>query len=357
MKISSNLKSSINISKTEIGENHPVYIVVETGVTASGSLDIGKSMIDIAYECGADAIKFQTIDVDEFMSDRSVLFKYETVEGIKEENMYEMLKKHQYTPSELIELSNHARRTGITFYLSVDTIRSVAWAEEAKVAAYKIGSWDLRNFPLLEAVAKTGKPIQIDLGPVVLGEIVQVLEFLESKGAREVMLVHCSHAEACGYLNLETISYLRDIFNIPIGYSADTREYIPDVMAIALGAKMIEKRLTMDCKTIGHHHIKALEPQEFMSWIGSIRKAEAALGVKGIKPSINDLKNKSVYFTSIVASRDIMEGELISPDMLKVKRPGTGISPLYMDQMIGKRLNKSFKKDEIISWGDWGNFT
>lgn len=356
MKVISNLKQSINISKYEIGEGKPIFIVAETGVTANGSLEKGKELIRIAKNAGADAIKFQTIDCDGFMSDKTVNYKYVSSEGPQEENMYDMLKKHQFNQYELMELSKYAKQMGIIFYLSVDTIRSVEWAEAADAAAYKIGSWDLRNYPLLEAVAKTGKSIQIDLGPVILGEIVQMLEFLEKHGTREVMLVHCSHASEIENLNLKSIPYLKELFNIPIGYSADTREMAPDVMSVALGVKMIEKRLTLDRNTPGHHHNKALEPYEFKEWVEDIRRAEAALGIKCLKPSIEDLTSKGLYFTSIVASRNIDSGEVITKDMLSAKRPGNGVSPLYADQMIGKKVNRSFKENEVITWDDWGNF-
>jgi len=356
MQIRSDLKSCIEIDKNKIGDGKPVFIVVETGVTACGSLEVAKELIYEAKEAGADAVKFQTIDCEEFMSDRTVNYRYETSEGAKEENMFEMLKKHQFQPFELIELSKYAKKIGIIFYLSVDSIRSVEWAEDANVSAYKIGSWDLRNYPLLEAVVRTGKPIQIDLGPAIMGEVVQIIEFLEKHGAREVMFVYCSHASAIEKINLNGIPYLKEMLNIPIGYAADTRDIIADSMAIALGANLIEKRLTLDRNTIGHHHIKSLDPVEFRKWILSIRQAEKALGEKNLKPSIEDLSMKSLYFTSIVANRDIVEGEIIVKNMLGAKRPGTGVSPLYADQMIGKRVNRDIKKDEVLTWSDWCSF-
>ena len=356
MKIVNSLERVIEIDKKEIGQGKPIFIVIETGVTACGDLEKAKNLTRIAKDCGADAVKFQTIDCEEFMADRSVNFKYQTSDGPKEENMFEMLKKHQFSPAQLIELGRYAREIGISFYLSVDSIRSVEWAEDAGVCAYKIGSWDLRNFPLMEAVCKTGKPIQLDLGPVVLGEVVQVLEFLENNGAKEVMLVYCSHAEEMERLNLNSIPYLLDLIGVPVGYSADTREHVPDMMAIALGCSMIEKRLTLDKNEVGHHHIKALEPMELKVWIEAVRKAERALGEKELKPSIEDLSRKGLYFTSLVASRDIVIGEVITKDMLKAKRPGNGISPLYIEQMLGRKVNRTLLKDEVITWSDWGKF-
>jgi sialic acid synthase SpsE len=290
------------------------------------------------------------------MSDRSVKYKYETTSGMQEENMFEMLKKHQFSPVELMELSKYAKSIGITFYLSVDSIRSVKWAEDAKVSAYKIGSWDLRNYPLLEAVAKTGKPIQIDLGPAIMGEVVQILEFLEKHGASEVMMVYCSHASSVERINLNSIPYLKNLLGIPIGYSADTRDANADVMAVALGAELMEKRMTMNRNLLGHHHIKALDPIEFRKWVRTIRQAELSIGEKTLKPSIEDLAMKSLYLTSIVAVCDISEGEIITEDMLCAKRPGTGVSPLYMGQMIGKRVNRDIAKDEVITWDDWTSF-
>ena len=357
MKLMSNFKQTIKIGEKEIGDNKPIFIVVETGVTACGSIEFGKALIDKAIEAGADAIKFQTIDCDEFMADKTVMFKYETIDGIKEENMYEMLKKHQFNEAELIELADYAKKAGIIFYLTVDTVRSVAWAEAADVPAYKIGSWDLRNYPLLEAVAKTGKPIQLDLGPVIMGEIVQILEFIEKHGAEEVMLVYCSHASEAERLNLNSIPYLKDLLGIPIGFSADTREMEPDILSVALGSRMIEKRLTLNRNFLGHHHIKALEPEEFNEWVKSIRSAEAALGKKMLNPSIEDLSMKNHYFTSVVAIEKIAKGEIITREKLGAKRPGTGISPIYMDQIVNKKAKRFIGKNEVITWEDWSNLS
>jgi len=356
LKIISDLKKTISIAHKKIGENSPVFIVAETGVTANGSVDIAKALIDEAKLAGADAVKFQTIDCDDFMSDKSVMYKYETTDGPKEENMYEMLKKHQFTPQELIEISDYAKERDIIFYLSVDSIRSVDWAEAAGSAAYKIGSWDLRNYPLIEKVISTGKSIQIDLGPVIIGEITQLVDYLDERGAKEAVLVYCSHASEIENLNLQSITYLSEALGIPMGYSADTRNIIPDVIAVTLGVKFIEKRLTISRNNPGHHHIKALEPIEFREWVQAIRKAEKALGKKQLKPSIEDLRGKSSYFTSIVATRDIIENETITKDMLCAKRPGTGISPLYIDQMIGRKTKRLIKENEVIQWEDWGAF-
>lgn len=356
MKIISDLKKTISIAHKKIGENSRVFIVAETGVTANGSVTIAKSLIDEAKKAGADAIKFQTIDCDDFMSDKSVMYRYETAEGFREENMYEMLKKHQFTPQELIEISNYAKERDIIFYLSVDSIRSVDWAEAAGSEAYKIGSWDLRNYPLIEKVIQTGKSIQIDLGPIIIGEIAQLIDFMDERGAREVVLVYCNHANEIENLNLQSITYLSEALGIPMGYSADTRNIIPDVIAVTLGVKFIEKRLTISRNYPGHHHIKALEPVEFKEWVQAIRKAEKAIGKKCLKPSIEDLRGKSAYFTSIVASQDIAEGEIITKEMLCAKRPGTGISPLYIEQMIGRKTERAIKENEVIQWGDWGIF-
>jgi len=356
MKLRSNFRSHFNIGGNEIGKGNPIYIVVETGVTACGCLETAKELIYEAKVAEANAVKFQTIDCEGFMSDKSVKYRYETSSGIQEENMFEMLKKHQFSPLELIELSRYAKSIGITFYLSVDSLRSVQWAEDANVSAYKIGSWDLRNYPLLEAVAKTGKPIQIDLGPAIMGEVVQILEFLEKHGATEVMLVYCSHASSVEKINLNSIPYLKEMLGIPVGYSADSRDAKVDVMAVALGAELMEKRMTMNRDTVGHHHSKALDPIEFRKWVKNIRQAELVMGEKALKPSIEDLSMKCLYLTSIVADCNISEGEVITKDMLCAKRPGTGVSPLYMGQMIGKRVNRDIAKNEVITWDDWTSF-
>lgn len=340
----------VKIANHLIDEGEPSFVVVETGTTCNGNLETALRMVDRAKEAGADAIKFMLIDPDWFMSDRTVLYEYEWSKGRRSENMYEMFKKLMFSAESWKKIRDHCRQQGIIFYVTVDHLPGVDLAEELEVPAYKLSSWDTANFPLIQRMASTRKPMVIDLGPTLLSDIEKLLNVIHREGNTEVILVHCSHATTDAGLNMRSIPYLQQVFNLPVGYSADSRDFVSDLLAVALGARMIEKRLTLERNYPGHHHIKALEPQEFKEYVTMIRRAEAMLGDYAIKPSPEDLRQKNLYFVSLVAEADIPVGTTITREMLACKRPGTGITPEFMDLLVGRVARRDIKRNELLNW-------
>ena len=351
MYVVSQCESMVEIGNVLIGKDEPICISAEVGTTANGDIYTALKLIEVAKQSGMNLVKFQFIDCDDFMRDKDTEeYEYETADGPKKENMYQMLKKLQFTPDEWRKIAKHCRKNDIPFCLSVDSIRSVVVGEGLGVAAYKIGSWDLRNYPLIKAIALTDKPIMIDLGPAILGEVVNVINEIE-KDNDQIILVHCSHAKDEG-INMRTIPYIHETFEIPVGYSADTRDIVPDIMAVGMGVNLIEKRLTLNIEDSGHHHIKAMEPLEMIRYVETIRRAEKMIGEYEIRPSLEDLGIKNKYFTSLVADTDIPKGTIITPDMLAARRPGNGVSPFYQDRFYGRNATRDIKKNEDVVWGD-----
>ena len=339
----------IRIGERIIGPGQPIFIAVEAGSTCNGDLGTALAMADAAKESGADAIKWQMIGPDDLMSDKSVMYIYEWAGGSKTENMYDMFCKLTFEPAQWQQIVEHCDRIKLPWYTSVDYIAGVDLAEQLGCPMYKLSAWDCRNFPLIECLAKTGKPIQIDLGPHIEGEIVTMLNHIPH---RDVVLVHATHAKSDAEFNMLAIPYLRDKFTLPVGWSAESRERTPDFLAVALGVCLIEKRISLKTTHPGHHHIKALEPHEFAAWVQMVRSAEAMLGQYAVKPSLEDLRQKSLWFTSIVAQCDIKMGNAITREMLYAKRPGHGISPLYMDRFVDKLAARNIAKDEVLGWQD-----
>ena len=337
----------VQIRERIIGPGQPIFIAVEAGSTCNGDLGTALAMADAAKECGADAIKWQMIGPDDLMSDKTVQYTYEWAGGTKTENMYEMFQALTFVPKEWQEVVAHCDRIKLPWYTSVDYIAGVDLAEQLGCPMYKLSAWDCRNFPLIQRMAQTGKPIQIDLGPHVEGEIVTMLNHIPH---RDVVLVHATHAKVDAEFNMLAIPYLRDKFKLPVGWSAESRERTPDFLAVGLGVCLIEKRISMKTTHAGHHHSKSLEPHEFWAWVDMIRAAERMMGVYDVRPSLEDLRQKSLWFTSIVASREIKKGEIIAKEMLCAKRPGHGISPLYMDRFVGKMAANDIAKDEVFEW-------
>ncbi len=329
-----------------------VYIIAEAGTTSNGDLSTALSLIDEAKDAGCDAIKFMMIDADFFMSDKTVMYDYEWSGGKSSENMYEMFKALEYTESEWLELRNKCCSVGLDFFITVDYMEGIDISEKMDLSsAYKLSSWDANNIPLIEKMAKTMKPILLDLGPACLETIERVVGIIEKQGNNQIIFLHCTHALNDSEVNMNTIPYLREKFGYPVGFSADTREETPDLLSLGLGASIIEKRITLDKDYAGHHHILGLEPKEMKSYVSKIRQATRLLGKKGVFPSSEDIKNRQKYFVSLVAADDIRNGMEITTDMICCKRPGCGIDPLHMDELVGKKINRKMKKDELFEWG------
>jgi N,N'-diacetyllegionaminate synthase len=342
----------LEIAGRRIGAGEPVFIAVETGVTCNGSLETALGVVDAAADAGADAVKFMIIGADEFMSDRSVTYDYEWAGGRHSENMYAMFKSLEFSRVDWKRIRQHCQDRGVIFYATVDYGAGVDLGEELGAGAYKLSSWDSANLPLIKRIAHTGKPIQVDTGPITLGEIDKLLRFIREHGDSDVLLVHCSHALTDDGINLRSIPYLRDVFGLPVGYSADSRDATPDLLAVALGACLLEKRLTLDKSYKGHHHIKALEPDEFKDWVATIRRAESMLGRDAVVPSAEDLRQRREYFVSLVAEGDIPAGTVIREEMLRCKRPGTGIAPEYAPMIIGRPTRHDLAHNQQIRWAD-----
>ncbi|MCB9865196.1 MAG: N-acetylneuraminate synthase family protein [Phycisphaerales bacterium] len=343
---------TITIGDRRIGPDEPIFIAVETGVTCNGDVDTALRVIDAAARAGADAVKFMIIGADHFMSDRNVTYEYEWAGGQNAENMYEMFKGLEFTRDQWERIRDHCHERGLVFYATVDYLPGVDLAEELGVPAYKLSSWDTANLPLIKKMAHTGKPLQVDTGPTTLADIDKLLTFVQAHGDSDVVLVHCSHAKTdCGQ-NLRSIPHLNAVFGVPVGYSADSRDEVPDLLAVALGARLLEKRVTLDKAYKGHHHIKALEPDEFAAWVATVRRAEALLGRDGVFPSAEDLRQKEMYFVSLVAEGDIPAGTVIREEMVRCKRPGTGIAPEYAPLVIGRTAQRDIAHNQLMAWND-----
>ncbi len=340
----------IQIADQWIGEEESVFIVVEVGTTSNGDVETAFRLIDAAKYAGANAIKFMIINADYFMSNKSVTYEYEYQGGKRNENMYEMFKNLEFTKEEWLQIRDYCKEKEITFFATVDYIPGIDLAEELHVAAYKSSSWDACNFPLLEKMAHTQKPVVVDLGPTKLCDIDILIDKIRMTGNDQIALLHCSHAKEDHEINIRSIPFLQDVFQIPVGYSADSRDFVPDISAVALGTHMLEKRLTLNKNFEGHHHIKALEPEEFKEYVNMIRYAERIRGKYTVKPSTEDLRQKKLYYVSITANEDIPAGTIIQKEMVCCKRPGTGISPEMMDTIVGRTAQRDIHRDELLDW-------
>lgn len=341
----------IRIGNKLIGEGEPCFIIAEAGVNHNGDIKLAKKLIDVAKETGADAVKFQSFKAESVVVKDAQKAGYQK-ETTGEGSQYEMIKSLELSKEEFGELAEYARKKDIMFLSSPFDKESVDLLHELDVPAFKIGSGEITNFPLLRYVAKKGKPIILSTGMSTLGEVEEALNVIRSEGVKDIILLHCvsNYPAKIEEVNLRAMQTLKCAFKLPVGFSDHTLGITVPIAAVALGACVIEKHFTLNRNLPGPDHKASLEPNELKEMIKAIMDVEKALG-DGIKqPTADEEEIKKVARRSIVAKVDIPEGVIIMKDMLDIKRPGIGIEPEHIERIIGKRAKVNIKKDKLITW-------
>jgi N-acetylneuraminate synthase/N,N'-diacetyllegionaminate synthase len=346
------MDTEIIIRNKKIGKDNPIFIIAECGVTCNYDMTITKELIKVVKESGADAIKFIFWFPEEIMSDKTIIYTYETISGIKSENMYEMLKKMTFSLDEWFEIKAYADKNDVILFATVNSPSGIEYAERLGLEAYKLSSWDFNYFSLWKRIAALGKPMLIDTGPVNTLDVAKVIKIMRDANNYKSVLLHCFHTDKYEEMNMKAIPYMQRTFNTIVGYSSRDQNDEMDIMAISLGAVVLEKRLTLSRSLPGHHHILSKEPKEFEKYVKLIRDLHKALGIYDLKPSETDMRERSKWFRHVVANRDIPKGTILTRDMLEAKRPEKGISPEYIDFLIGRELKRDKYYNEPILWED-----
>ncbi len=346
------MRSDIQLGDRKVGENYPLFITAEIGVTCNYDMQISKELIDLVQGAGANAVKFILWFPEEIMSDKTIAYTYQTTLGEKSENMYEMLQGLRFTLDEWHELKAYADSKDVTLFATVNSPGGIEYAEAIGLEAYKLSSWDFNYHTLWRRIAALGKPMIIDTGPVNTLEVAKVMRLMKEAENDQSILVHCLHTSDHAEMNMRAIPYMRKAFNTLVGYSSKDRDSETDIMAVTMGAVFLEKRLTLGRDLPGHHHILSMEPKEFEEYVKLVRNVQAALGTEDLRPSQADLDERKRWFRHIVANQDIPKGTKLTPEMLEGKRPENGISPEYTDFFIGKEVKRDLKYNESLSWSD-----
>ena len=350
--VTEKMRKEIRIRNRIIGIDRPLFIVAECGVTCNYDMEITKKLIDVVHNSGADAIKLIFWFPEEIMSDRTVTYTYETVSGPKSENMYNMLDKLRFTLEEWREIKNYADEKDVILFATVNSPTGIDYAETLGMEAYKMSSWDFNYIPLWRRIAEIGKPMIIDTGPVNSLELAKVMQVMKDAGNEQSILVHCVHTKEPGQVNMRSIPYMKEAFNSLVGYSSNFQTPETDIMAVTLGVVFLENRLTISRGLPGHHHVISREPEEFAEWVQQMRDVQVALGEYDLKPSQSDLIERKRWFRHIVANQDIPKGTVLSEDILEGKRPERGISPEYLEFLVGRKTKRDLAYNEAISWKD-----
>ena len=327
-----------------------VYIIAEAGDNHNGDFNTALKLVDVAKRAGADCVKFQTFVTEEIISKYAEMAEYQKKNTGKEESQFEMVKRLELSFDEFRKIKEYCDRVGIQFLSTPFDLKSVDFLNELGVPFFKIPSGEITNYPYLIKIAHTGKPVVMSTGMCEPDEILAAINVLENNGGGEITLLHCNteYPTPLKDVNLYAMRTMKKMFGKKVGYSDHTKGIEVPVAAVALGACVIEKHFTLDKNMPGPDHKASLEPDELGRMVKNIRNIEIALG-DGVKHvSESERKNIAIARKSIVARRNIQEGETLTEDNLAVKRPGTGINPMQWMEVLGTRAVSDFKEDELI---------
>ncbi|WP_075590620.1 N-acetylneuraminate synthase [Labilibacter marinus] len=330
-------------------------IIAEAGVNHNGNLKLAKQLIQKAALAGADYVKFQTFSAEKLVTLNAPKADYQTA-NMKDgdSSQYKMLKALEIPKEWYPDLISWANTCGIKFFSTAFDLASIEFLDNLGMELFKIPSGEITNKPYLKRVASKQKPVILSTGMATIQEIEDALTVLSENGIAKsnITILHCTteYPTPMEEVNLNAMLQIEKYFNTSIGYSDHTQGIEVPVAAVALGAKVIEKHFTLDCTLPGPDHIASLEPTELKEMVKCIRNIEKAIAGTGIKaPTKSELKNRKVARKSIVAAKEISKGDLFTEDNLDVKRPGTGLSPMNWDEVIGKIAPKDFNIDELIT--------
>lgn len=343
----------IKIGDRLVGDGQPAYIIAEIGVNHNGILPLALELIDVASDAGADAVKFQKRNLDQLYA-RKYLENANSGEKTLR-YLLPILQRVELPDQAYHQIVEYCQKKGITFLCSAFDMQSADFLEELDVPAYKVASADLTNLPLLDHLAKKGRPLILSTGMSRIDEVEITVDFLKERGS-SFALLHCNSTYPASFedINLRFMERLRT-FGVPVGYSGHERGIAVSTVAAALGASIIERHITLDRTMDGPDHAASLEPQGFKKMVRDIRQVSTALGTGEEKFfSRGEILNREVLGKSLVATRRIQPGEVITADMVAVKGPALGISPQRYPDLIGRQAIRSIEAEEPFLDRDLG---
>lgn len=327
-------------------------IIAEAGVNHNGNIDNAIKLIDIAVEAGVDYVKFQTFKASNIASINAKKAQYQEVNTGGAEGQLEMLRRLELSEEDHFTLYKYCSSRGIKFLSTPFDLESIDLIKSLNVSVGKVPSGEITNLPYLRQMARAFPEIILSTGMCTHAEVRDALNVLYQNGlaSDNITVLHCTTEYPTPFedVNLRAMVKMGEDLNVKIGYSDHTLGIEVPIAAVALGAKIIEKHFTLDRMMDGPDHKASLEPAELKQMVTAIRNIEVALGNSTKMPSLAELKNISIARKSIVANKFIAKGDLFSNDNLAIKRPGSGISPMKWDEVIGKSSPKDFNKDDLI---------
>jgi len=329
-----------------------VFIIAEAGVNHNGSLELAKKLIDVAVEAGVDAVKFQTFKTENLVSKDAVKAAYQKETTESEESQFDMLKKLELDIESHHELISYCQSKNIMFLSTPFDHDSIKLLNELGLEIFKIPSGEITNLPYLREIGGLSKEIILSTGMADIGEIEDALDVLVKAGTvkEKITVLHANtmYPTPMEDVNLRAMVTIGNTFDVAYGYSDHTLGIEVDIAAVALGASCIEKHFTLDNTMEGPDHKASLEPSELIAMVKGIRNIELALGSSIKKPSPSERPNMEIGRKSIIAIKCIEIGEHFTKENIAIKRPGTGMSPMRWDEILGMVSKKNYEKEDLI---------
>lgn len=330
-----------------------VFIIAEAGVNHNGSIELAKKLIDVAVEAKVDAVKFQTFKAENLVSKNAQKANYQKENMTdNDDSQFNMLKKLELDVDTHNELISYCNSKNIMFLSTPFDLKSIDMLNELKLPIFKIPSGEITNLPYLRHIGSLKKEVILSTGMADIGEIEDALDVLIKAGTlkENITVLHANtmYPTPMEDVNLKAMVTIGNTFDVAFGYSDHTLGIEVDIGAVAIGASCIEKHFTLDKTMEGPDHKASLEPDELKAMVQGIRNIELALGSSIKKPSPSETPNIQIARKSIVASRSIKKGDILTEENLSIKRPANGINPMRWDEIVGTVALKDYDEDELI---------
>jgi len=329
------------------------FIIAEAGVNHNGKIQLAKKLVDAAVFAGADAVKFQTFNTEDIVTQKSPKSAYHKITGgsDKKQSWFSLLKSQELTIEEHFELFNYCNRKKIIFLSTPYDFKSVDLLNKIGIKAFKIASTDNNNYPLLKYIASKKKPIILSTGMSNLSEIIETVRVLKNYNQKKISILQCTSSYPCNIkdLNLLVIQTFIKTFDCPIGFSDHSNELMPAIISTSLGSSIYEKHLTLDKKMKGPDHRASSTPKELKEIIKKIRSSFIMLGSNEKKVLKCEKENRKKLKKSLVANRFIKQGTKLNKKLFGIKRPANGLDPSFYEKINKFKSLKDIKKDTIIT--------
>ncbi len=344
--------TTVRLGSRPIGKGYPCFVIAEAGVNHNGNVGKALQMIDLALKAGADAIKFQTFRSDQVVTRNAPKAAYQLKSTDHKESQYDMLKKLELSADSHRDLFAYCRKKGILFLSTPFSEESADLLDELGVQAFKIPSGEITNLPLLEHIARKGKLMIVSTGMSDLDDVRRAIDTIGATRHCELLLLHCvsNYPTKPEDVNLRAMKTMEEEFQLPVGFSDHTLGYEIPLAAVAMGACVIEKHFTLSRDLSGPDHKASLEPRELEAMISGIRKVEASLGTGKKQPARSEADTAHVARRSLVAACDLPAGTVIRREHIVCRRPGTGLPPARIQEVIGKKVARRVKEGSLLKW-------